>query len=122
MRMSTPLPVFASVTLVALAAAAAGESGLLTRLPAEIAFPQGAESPGKVIFRHTTHVSVEAPDCTGCHPVAFRITEAGVERGPLTHERFERRQSCGVCHYEKQPFSMKKCDRCHTFEEEEDEE
>ena len=33
------------------------------KLPADYVFPEGEDSPGKVAFRHTTHVDDEDPNC-----------------------------------------------------------
>jgi c(7)-type cytochrome triheme protein len=88
----------------------------LPKLPGELALPQSGDSPGKVLFRHETHVDEKAADCTTCHPKMFRINESGKTAAgvPVTHEAMKKGEYCGACHNEKKAFGLESCENCHT--------
>ncbi|MBI3911773.1 MAG: Ni/Fe-hydrogenase cytochrome b subunit [Armatimonadetes bacterium] len=81
------------------------------RVPAEQRFPQGAVSPGTVVFRHATHVNGQHLACETCHAELFlmsRPASAGAGHTIDTMDRcqschngvdaFEVRDGCGFCH------------------------
>jgi c(7)-type cytochrome triheme protein len=91
--------------------ALAGAAAL--KLPDGIALPQGGDSPGVVTFYHETHVDAERPNCTTCHPQQFRILKA-TKRATMTHERFEKGESCATCHNGTKAFAVEDdCTTCH---------
>jgi c(7)-type cytochrome triheme protein len=87
----------------------------LPRLPAELALPTGADSPGKVAFRHESHVDGDAPRCLACHPERFGILgrAAGAARPAITHQAMEQGRACGACHG-KEAFGFDDCTNCHA--------
>lgn len=87
----------------------------LPRLPQDFTLPQGAGSPGKVVFSHQTHVDQKRPDCTVCHPALFKILEKGTpaQGARIRHEDMERGKQCGACHNEKAAFNLTNCMACH---------
>lgn len=85
------------------------------KLPADYVFPEGEDSPGKVTFRHTTHVDDEDPNCESCHPELFKILEPGtLTTGVLSMEEMYDGKQCGVCHNGQKGFSVEDdCSICH---------
>ena len=88
-----------------------------------IALPQSVESPGRVIFNHTTHLDEARPDCTVCHPRLFSIlpaqqrrlpTARAPKRGVIVHASMEKGEHCGACHNGKRAFALEDdCTACH---------
>jgi c(7)-type cytochrome triheme protein len=104
--------VFAGVLL---SAALAGAQSL-PKLPADMTMPQGADSPGKVVFSHQTHVAMQAKaDCTACHPKLAPIVKAkaGTRREAVTHARMEKGAFCGSCHNGTAARAFDDCAMCH---------
>ena len=102
----------ASMTLCAVALSAQS----LSRLPAGIALPRSADSPGQVTFLHETHVDAARPDCTTCHPRPFSILEQGegAKRVPIAHAQMEKGGQCGACHDGKRASAIEDdCTHCH---------
>jgi c(7)-type cytochrome triheme protein len=98
--------------VLVLAWAAAAGAATLT-LPEGIDLPKGSDSPGQVTFFHETHVDLEKPGCTTCHPRHFRILKA-TKRTAITHERFDKGEVCASCHNGKQAFAIDAdCSNCH---------
>ncbi len=89
------------------------------KTPVELTFSARDESPGKVIFRHETHINAAQPQCTTCHNTPFsllkRAADAQTRAGFFMHSK----ESCGVCHNGKSAFSAeesKTCPVCHEME------
>ncbi|MFQ5945754.1 MAG: c(7)-type cytochrome triheme domain-containing protein [Anaerolineae bacterium] len=92
------------------------------KLPADFAFEQTGESPGKVGFSHKKHFEQKLK-CTACHVKVFKM-KRGKTKGPLTMARMKKGKLCGACHMDgkKSPqgqpiFSVsdqKTCARCHV--------
>ena len=100
------------VALGALAAAASVVAQNLPKLPSDIALPQSGDSPGKVTFSHSSHVSFQAkPDCTVCHPKLAPIMK-DARRTPIKHEAMLKGQACGACHG-KTAHGFDDCTTCH---------
>jgi c(7)-type cytochrome triheme protein len=102
--------------VLAIGMATAGLTRSLPRLPENFTFPQGQASPGKVTFRHLSHVNQEKPVCTACHPALFKILEKGVPVGSaatIRHSDMQRGQQCGSCHNGKAAFGLFNCPACH---------
>jgi c(7)-type cytochrome triheme protein len=97
-----------------LMAAALSAQGL-PRLPVDMTLPQGADSPGKVVFSHRTHVDSSRPVCTTCHPKAFTILRGEVSTGAvrITHAKMEKGGQCGICHNGKNARGLEDCTTCH---------
>ncbi len=88
----------------------------LPKLPDETAIRQSAASPGKVTFRHISHMG-DRPDCTRCHPKLFSIvkgTPATADR-VITHAKMEKGRQCGACHNGKTAFGFDNCAACHLM-------
>lgn len=103
----------AAVFGLAVAAASAQD---LPRLVDQVRLTRSAESPGQVTFNHSTHVGMQAkPDCTACHPKAFRILKADAgARPPVTHAAMDKGAACGACHDGKKAFALQDdCTNCH---------
>jgi c(7)-type cytochrome triheme protein len=106
---------------VLFATALAASSG--PRLRDGIVLPQSGDSPGRVLFNHSTHVDDARPDCTVCHPRPFSILPAGQRRvaggrgqkGPvIVHAAMEKGEHCGACHDGKRAFALEDdCTSCH---------
>lgn len=96
----------------ALSGALAGAAAL--KLPGPIEMPKSADSPGKVVFSHESHVDPAQPRCTTCHPKEFRILKSST-RVPVTHERMDKGGQCGSCHNGKAAFALDQdCTLCHS--------
>jgi c(7)-type cytochrome triheme protein len=90
---------------------------LALRLPPDMSYPPGEESPGVVEFSHAMHVDAEEPDCTVCHREAFPLVRrAGmiVPRMTWSGEQLHEEGWCGMCHDGDESFSVEEeCDSCH---------
>jgi c(7)-type cytochrome triheme protein len=81
-------------------------------VPRPHTFPRGEASPGRVTFRHETHLR-GAKGCAACHPRPFAMKPAAPRPGGGMHER----TACGACHDARQAFATadpKSCVRCHA--------
>ena len=105
----------ALVVLSGLAAGSALVAQGLAKLPADVTLPQAADSPGKVVFSHQTHVDQAKPDCTACHPRLFKILDRPLARGAeeIVHAKMEKGAQCGVCHNGKDARGLDDCTTCH---------
>jgi c(7)-type cytochrome triheme protein len=104
-----------AASLVIFAVALGAQS--MPKLPDGTQLPKGAESPGQVVFNHSTHVDESNPDCTTCHPKVFRILKSTKVRTPIVHARMEKGELCGMCHDGKKAFALDEdCTFCHTAE------
>jgi c(7)-type cytochrome triheme protein len=82
------------------------------RLPADIVYSKHAQSPGRVVFSHQTHVAV-SEKCTACHNALFRML---TPTHAVSHVEMEAGRSCGSCHNDAMAFGSKDpagCGRCH---------
>lgn len=78
--------------------------------PAPIAYARSAASPGKVTFKHATHL--RGTSCASCHPAPFRMKALAAAAASM-HES----GACGKCHDGKHAFGAQdpeKCARCHV--------
>ena len=84
-------------------------------LPPPYAFEPSAESPGRVVFDHATHVDTSAPDCSRCHAQLFSIEVSGRPlRGEWTYERIHEGDLCASCHDGKSATAIEEdCTWCH---------
>ena len=88
-------------------AAAAGR-----RAPGPHAYPASGASPGRVTFRHATHLR-GAAGCAACHPGPFRMAPVA----PLPGGGMHARAACGACHDGRRAFATddpEACARCHA--------
>jgi c(7)-type cytochrome triheme protein len=105
-------PLLLAMLLAALAIPAAAADGL-KNLPGPLPLPSSDGSPGKVTFRHSSHVDAKQPACTRCHPKLFSSLKARDPAAkPITHKSMEAGDSCGACHA-KTAFNFDSCDMCH---------
>jgi c(7)-type cytochrome triheme protein len=95
-------------------------AGGLPRLPNDRALPRGADSPGVVTFRHSSHVDPAKPDCTTCHPSLFPILHRSeAQAAPaLKHKDMEKGFACGKCHDGKNAHGFDDCATCHAVPKE----
>ncbi len=103
------------ITLVGLAFGALAAAQGLSKLPADLTLPRGTDSPGKVVFSHTTHVDQAKPECTTCHPKLFKIVNPQIAKGSerLLHAKMEKGAECGRCHNGKDARGFDDCTMCH---------
>ena len=81
------------------------------RLPADVTYIEGNGSPGPVVFRHETHVSLNSDKCTACHPEPFSILGS---RSKITHAEMDAGKSCGTCHDGTKASGVQDdCFHCH---------
>ncbi len=95
-----------------LAAAGAGAPAAAPALPRPHAFPPGADSPGRVTFRHATHAR-GAAGCGACHPRPFAMAAGPPRPGGAMHAK----DACGRCHDGRGAFATDDtdaCGRCHA--------
>jgi c(7)-type cytochrome triheme protein len=86
----------------------------MPRLVDELKIMRGADSPGDVVFNHSTHVDSDNPECTSCHPRDFAILKADRGKNRIVHENFEKRRQCGRCHNGERAFAIEAdCTNCH---------
>jgi c(7)-type cytochrome triheme protein len=87
------------------------------RLPADLIFAKEPESPGPVVFRHTSHVpSAAGYQCTTCHIQYFKILHPARR---TSHQEMDAGKSCGACHDSRQAFGTQdaeSCAVCHAGE------
>lgn len=111
-----------SLVAVLLAAATIASSGVAdnddapeVRLPADVTYRGGEDSPGPVVFSHGTHVAEADGRCTGCHPALFPILRP---TGKVTHAEMEAGRKCGACHNGVDASGLEDdCENCHEEEE-----
>jgi len=73
----------------------------------------GEDSPGVVLFNHSSHVDGVNPTCVPCHAGTFRITPEGARK--FKGEDFHGAEACGRCHDGKTSFNIDDdCEACHT--------
>ena len=93
---------------------------LRLRLPPDLAYPPGEESPGPVVFSHSVHVDEEEPDCAVCHRAAFPLVRRAGPPAPrlrLLGDELHGESRCGMCHDGGDAFSVrdeKECGSCHS--------
>jgi c(7)-type cytochrome triheme protein len=94
-------------------AAAGGSTAPATRQgPGPHTYPAGESSPGKVTFRHATHMR-GAAGCNACHPKLFKMAAAP----PLPAGGMHEAAACGACHDGSKAFAAMddaSCMRCHA--------
>ena len=65
---------------------------------------------GPVKFSHDKHAS-KGLSCQGCHPEHYLNVE---NHKTVTMKEMEDNKSCGLCHNDKQAFTVKaNCNKCH---------
>lgn len=78
--------------------------------PPPIVYGRSAGSPGKVTFRHASHL--RGTSCSTCHPAPFRMKALAAAAAAM-HES----GACGKCHDGKRAFGAEDpetCARCHA--------
>jgi len=108
-------PILVALAALALSSASALRAQTLPRLPAdEMRLVRSADSPGQVLFSHSTHVDSAKPDCVSCHARDFRILKANAGRRPIRHENFDKKRQFGACHDGTHAFAIDAdCTNCH---------
>lgn len=82
------------------------------RMPADIRFRQGPDSPAPVTFSHAAHVDAAAPECASCHGEGATLVKRSGSRSVLAAGA--RHAQCGRCHDGTSAFSVETaCDSCH---------
>jgi c(7)-type cytochrome triheme protein len=80
--------------------------------PGPHAYAASADSPGRVTFRHETHLK-RGESCATCHPKPFAMHFSPPRPAGGMHEA----AACGRCHDGKQAFATddgERCTRCHV--------
>lgn len=80
--------------------------------PKPFVFKMGSDSPGRVTFKHDTHLG-KSMTCRTCHPSPFSMRS----HAPLPDGEMHSPSACGKCHDGKQSFSCEddnKCEKCHV--------
>jgi len=80
--------------------------------PAPHAYAASADSPGRVTFRHATHLK-RGETCATCHPKPFAMHFSPPRPAGGMHEP----AACGGCHDGKAAFATDdtdRCTRCHA--------
>jgi c(7)-type cytochrome triheme protein len=89
------------------------------KIPPDLTFPSGKDSPGQVTFSHEAHKQ-KAEKCTACHTKVFKMKKG--QTGPLTMAKMKAGEQCGACHNGKTEMGGKavfatddkaNCDKCH---------
>lgn len=83
------------------------------RLPADRTLTDSTDSPGPVVFRHSTHFALARNRCIECHPAPFKMLKRTF-RGK--HGEMDSGQTCGQCHNGKLAFGTadeNTCASCH---------
>jgi len=84
------------------------------RLPGDLTYPPGKDSPGAVTFSHESHVDGKRPNCATCHGGAFPILKAKAA-ARTAGEAMHGAQRCGACHDGKAAFGVEdNCEGCHA--------
>ncbi len=84
------------------------------KMPADFAFDQGKDSPGKVTYSHEKHHE-KNPKCTACHTKVFKMKKG--TSGELKMAAMDKGEYCGACHNGKEAFATNdkaKCSKCHV--------
>lgn len=81
-------------------------------LPLDVELVPAAGDMFKVIFPHKTHT--EWLGCPNCHPAIFQMAKGA---DPITMEKINAGQYCGVCHG-KVAFPVSECRLCHSKKKE----
>jgi c(7)-type cytochrome triheme protein len=79
---------------------------------ADVVFDKTPESPGKVTFRHASHVDTERPSCSSCHTEQFKMVRW--DATPVEELDMHDRRYCGACHDGQKAFDLKSGDNCST--------
>ncbi|HXK60110.1 MAG TPA: Ni/Fe-hydrogenase cytochrome b subunit [Acidobacteriota bacterium] len=76
----------------------------------DVDFISSPDSPGKVTFRHGSHVDFDRPACADCHSGRFSMLSRSSLEGVDMHDE----QHCGACHDGQKSFSVTDdCSSCH---------
>lgn len=84
------------------------------KMPADFAFEQGKDSPGKVTFSHERH-HAKNPKCTTCHVQVFKMKKGATP--DINMAAMNEGKTCGACHNGKEIFSTSDkaaCVKCHV--------
>jgi c(7)-type cytochrome triheme protein len=90
------------------------------KIPPDLTFEKGKESPGPVTFSHAKHRDAGNDKCPACHTRVFKMKRG--QTGPLTMEKMKAGEQCGTCHNGKTQVAGKvvfvasdkaNCERCH---------
>jgi c(7)-type cytochrome triheme protein len=109
----------AILVVVAAALVALPVPGDAQKVPVDIVYPAGKDSPGPVTFSHESHKKV-AEKCTACHTKVFKMKKN--TSGNLTMKQMDAGESCGTCHNGKTKMADKvvfatndkaACEKCH---------
>jgi c(7)-type cytochrome triheme protein len=102
----------AEVLTAAGAPGAAARPSAGPKVPRPHDYPAGESSPGRVTFKHETHLRGGA-SCATCHPAIFGMKFTAPKPEAAMHAV----SSCGSCHDGKRAFGTEDpatCARCHS--------
>jgi len=120
MRRPTAVALVAGVDAPTSVVSPSTPAGVELSLVDGLEFPMGEDSPGVVVFDHSSHVDPDVPECGPCHVGEFAIVDdAAVLPPPMRMEAMEEGRLCGRCHNDEIAFSVEDdCEMCHQEEEE----
>jgi c(7)-type cytochrome triheme protein len=116
----TKLAILTLMGAVALSLLLAAPAESQPKIPADIVYEGGKDSPGPVTFSHKVHQEAGAEKCTACHTKIFKMKKGPA--GTLTMAKMNAGEQCGACHDGKTEMGGKKvfavddkarCESCH---------
>lgn len=83
--------------------------------PEEVAIAQHEDSPGQVLFSHSTHTDLDEPMCRSCHAGTYSILDNGPSKLMPSPFDFHDGAHCGRCHNGDDAFDLEEdCESCHN--------
>jgi c(7)-type cytochrome triheme protein len=113
------LPRLVGMLVVVCVAAFTVPSTAQVRVPPDLQFEGGKDSPGPVTFSHEKH-RAKVDKCQACHVKLFKMKKGTT--GPLTMAKMKAGEQCGACHTGKTEIAgaipaaiddPTKCETCH---------
>lgn len=114
---STPTAASAPDAAPTPAEAAAATAPPAPKKPPPVRLARRADSPGQVVFRHTTHEQ----QCKTCHREPFAMKAGTTPADGFAKEAMLGGATCGKCHDGQSSFAVDDddhCETCHQSEEE----
>jgi c(7)-type cytochrome triheme protein len=84
--------------------------------PQETIIAHQEDSPGEVLFDHTTHTDLGEPACVTCHSGTYTILGSGAAKSDWSQIDFHDKSHCGRCHDGEEAFDLEddeECSSCH---------
>jgi c(7)-type cytochrome triheme protein len=84
--------------------------------PGETVIEHQEDSPGPVLFDHTTHTDLDEPGCRSCHSGAYSMLGKLAPPRDWSQVDFHGKGYCGRCHNGDEAFDLSddgECGTCH---------